>query len=158
MGKARLIPSIELVRQFHEAFNHPIAERPTEGSEALRRLRATLVLEEALEFAEACGYEVTLSLSGKPVLSTSPTTRHDLVAMADALGDLEYVVQGANLAFGLPSRTIFEEIHRSNMSKLGHDGKPIYRDDGKVLKSTRYTPPALEPIILLAASQESPGD
>lgn len=68
----------------------------------------------------------------------------DLIGIADALADLAYVVVGAAVAFGIPLDRVFDEVHRSNMSKLGEDGKPIYREDGKVLKGPNYTPPDIE--------------
>lgn len=117
-----------LVREFHEAFGHPIAERPTLVSNALGDLRSALIAEEASEYGDAL-------------------ESRDLVEVADALGDLLYVVYGAALVHGLPIGEIFEEIHRSNMSKLGEDGKPIYREDNKVLKGPNFTPPNLREII-----------
>ena len=71
----------------------------------------------------------------------------DIVEIADALTDILYVTYGAGNAFGIDLDTCFTEVHRSNMSKLGIDGKPIYREDGKVLKGRGYTPPQLAKII-----------
>lgn len=74
--------------------------------------------------------------------------RGDLVGIADALADLAYVVIGAAVAHGLTRfPEIFAEIHRSNMSKLGVDGNPLLRADGKVLKSPDYSPPDLERFV-----------
>ena len=71
----------------------------------------------------------------------------DLVEVADALTDLLYVVYGAGAAFGLKLDKCFEEVHNSNMSKLGVDGKPIHRDDGKVLKGPNFREPDLKAIV-----------
>ena len=72
---------------------------------------------------------------------------HHLVGIADALTDILYVTYGAGHAFGINLDECFEEVHESNMSKLGPDGKPIYRDDGKVMKGPDYREPDLRKII-----------
>tara|TARA_R110002050_G_scaffold300621_1_gene471010 strand:+ start:40030 stop:40431 length:402 start_codon:yes stop_codon:yes gene_type:complete len=73
----------------------------------------------------------------------------DLVEIADALGDMMYILAGTMLAHGMQSKmeAVFTEIHRSNMSKLDNQGKPIYRADGKVLKGPNYSPPELSGIL-----------
>jgi predicted HAD superfamily Cof-like phosphohydrolase len=73
----------------------------------------------------------------------------DVVEIADALGDMLYILTGTMLAHGMQDKmeTVFTEIHRSNMSKLDADGKPIYRADGKVLKGPYYSPPELKNLI-----------
>ena len=73
----------------------------------------------------------------------------DLVGVADALTDLLYVVYGAGHAYGLDLDACFREVQRSNMSKLGEDGKPIYRDDGKVLKGPDYSEPDIKSVLQL---------
>lgn len=73
---------------------------------------------------------------------------HNIVEIADALADMLYVIHGTALVYGIDLRDCFDEVHRSNMSKLGLDGKPIYRPDGKVLKGPNYSPPNLVPIVL----------
>ena len=70
-----------------------------------------------------------------------------LVDIADALSDILYVVYGAGHAFGIDLDKCFDEVHRSNMSKLGEDGKPIYRDDGKVLKGKNFQEPNLKEVM-----------
>lgn len=153
-GEIADIPNISKVQvnQFHLAFNHPIATTPTVGSAELRELRVKLILEEALEFAAACGFEVIASTGSEQSKVASiylvSIGHPDLVEMADALGDLDYVVQGANLAFGIPSEEVMAEIHASNMSKLGEDGRPIYREDGKVLKGPNYFKPDLAKLLI----------
>ena len=71
----------------------------------------------------------------------------DIVEIADALTDILYVVYGAGHAFGIDLDECYAEVHRSNMSKLGEDGKPIYREDGKVLKGPNYFHPNLKDIL-----------
>lgn len=142
------------VLAFHLTFNHPIREYPYEGTEAERRLRAKLILEEAFEFANACGFVVMVRASGAEhateiddvVLEPSGLTPN-LTEMADGLADLLVVTHGANLVFGVPERAVFNEVHASNMSKLGGDGKPIYREDGKILKGPGYFKPDIASIL-----------
>ena len=71
----------------------------------------------------------------------------DIVAVADALTDILYVVYGAGAAFGINLDACFHEVHSSNMSKLGEDGKPIYREDGKVMKGPNFREPDLKTIV-----------
>jgi predicted HAD superfamily Cof-like phosphohydrolase len=94
----------------------------TEIDKSLARLRIALLEEEVSEF-------VTASEQG------------DLIGIADALADIVYVVYGTALTYGIDLGPVLQEVHRSNMSKLTSDGKPLIRDDGKVLKSEQYFPP-----------------
>ena len=71
----------------------------------------------------------------------------DIVAVADALTDILYVTYGAGHAFGINLDKCFTEVQRSNMSKLGEDDKPIYREDGKVMKGPNFSEPDLENIL-----------
>lgn len=103
-------------------------EMDAEKDEALKKLRYELVREEVEELADA--FEA-----------------NDIVGVADALTDILYVVYGAGHAFGINLDDTFAEVQRSNMSKLGADGQPIFRDDGKVLKGPNYTPPDLKKIL-----------
>lgn len=93
-------------------------------------LRYELMREENKEFLEAIMNE-------------------DPVEVADAVGDMLYILLGTILDLGLQNKIedIFNEIHRSNMSKLGEDSKPIYREDGKLLKGPNFTPPNLVQFI-----------
>jgi predicted HAD superfamily Cof-like phosphohydrolase len=81
---------------------------------------------------------------------------HDLVEVADALSDLMYVVLGTYVSHGLQdlAEALFAEVHRSNMSKLDENGQVIYRADGKVLKSARWSPPNLEAVLARATVAE----
>lgn len=137
--------SINIVREFHQTFGHPVADKPTAATKELRELRVRLIAEELVEYADALGVELTIEPAGTTheveVSAFATDMAVNLVEAADALGDLDYVVQGANLIHGFPAEKIVAEIHRSNMSKLGEDGKPIYREDGKVLKGPNYFKP-----------------
>lgn len=144
------------VREFHEAFGHPVMAKPTVPVIDARVLRVRLIAEELIELAEACGVNLRINCDVAPTegmkthaLDVWPANEDkcDLVECADALGDLRYVVDGGNLIFGFPGEAVLAEIHRSNMSKLGEDGKPIYREDKKVLKGPDYTPPDIQTTI-----------
>ena len=116
------------VWHFMYSFGQEVLTKPTLPNDDLAELRVDLIQEEVDELQEA--------LAAK-----------DIVEIADALTDILYVTYGAGHAFGIDLDTCFTEVHRSNMSKLGIDGKPIYREDGKVLKGRGYTPPQLAKII-----------
>lgn len=122
------------VGRFHQAFGLPRASQPTTDIPAeLAKLRVELLMEEVGEFAEA-------------------TTARDIVGIADALADILYVAYGAAITYGIDLDAVLREVHRSNMSKLDEHGKPVYRDDGKVLKSARYTPPDISRILFFQPS------
>ena len=116
------------VWQFMHSFGQETLMKPTLPDVDLAELRLDLIQEEVDELAQAI-------------------IDQDIVEIADALTDILYVTYGAGHAFGIDLDTCFTEVHRSNMSKLGVDGKPIYRQDGKVLKGRGYTPPQLAKII-----------
>lgn len=123
--------AIRKVQQFHEAFGVPVAPRPTADlPPEVRALRARLLAEELAEYEAAAA-------------------AGDIVAVADALTDLAYVLFGTYLAHGLQevADALFDEVHRSNMSKLDENGQAIYRADGKVLKSSRFSEPDLKTIL-----------
>ena len=150
--------TLSLVAQFHTTFKHPIAVNPAIPDENRCKLRVALIAEELKEF------EVAI-------------LENDIVAVADALCDIQYVLSGAILEFGLADKfkSLFEEVQRSNMSKacnseaealetIAHykqkDGTECYfkeeagkwliyrKSDNKTLKSIRYSPADLEPILL----------
>jgi predicted HAD superfamily Cof-like phosphohydrolase len=115
--------------EFHKAFNLPARETPGIGiDEALAQLRVALLEEEVAEFVTA-------------------SADKDLIAIADALADIVYVAYGTALTYGIDLNAVLHEVHRSNMSKLGRDGKPILRNDGKVVKSERYFRPDIASIL-----------
>lgn len=108
--------NFERVRQFHERFGHPVATVPAfPDSPTLRYLRVDLIREE---FAELQTAEVT----------------DDLAEVADALTDMLYVIYGMGHVYGIDLDKCFQCVHESNMAKLGPDGKPIVRADGKIMK------------------------
>jgi len=119
---------IEQVRRFHDAFGIKNNYTPHAVLESdVIHLRHRLMHEENEEYLEAC-------------------KNGDLVEIADAIGDMMYILCGTILSHGLQDKMedIFEEIQRSNMSKLGIDGKPIYREDGKILKGPNYFKPDIK--------------
>lgn len=134
------------VSEFHRAFGQSIGDKPKVPDDATVKLRAKLVLEEAFEFLEALAggpyHDVIADMKGKAMnVVAAMDVDVDLVAAADALADLDYVAEGSRLAFGIDGAPIAAEVHRSNMGKLGPDGKPIIREDGKRLKPPGWTPP-----------------
>jgi ADP-ribose pyrophosphatase YjhB (NUDIX family)/NTP pyrophosphatase (non-canonical NTP hydrolase) len=117
----------EMVREFHRAFDVPVAAvanpRPAEWADRISFLR-----EEFDEYVEAA-------------------RAGDLAAVADALADMVYVIHGTALAYGIPLDEVVAEVHRSNMSKLGPDGRAILRVDGKVVKGPGYEVPEIAAIV-----------
>ncbi len=143
-------PISELVAEFHDAFNVPAPYRPSEIEPDREKMRLRIDLEEFLELVEACGME--LFAHGHPVALENcafiPNGKApDPVEIADALGDGVYVKYGHAIERGIPLDDVLREIHRSNMSKLGDDGKPILRDDGKILKGPNYSPPDIAKVL-----------
>ncbi|MBR99681.1 MAG: hypothetical protein CMC57_06935 [Flavobacteriaceae bacterium] len=119
------------VEDFHNAFGLGVAKKPTiDLSKETIKLRFDLMKEENEEYFEAA-------------------KRNDMVEVADALGDMLYILCGTILSHGMQDKIheIFEEIQTSNMSKLGDDGKPIYRKDGKVMKGPKYFKPNIRAIL-----------
>ena len=121
--------ALALVKEFHDSFEIPVRNTPTANiPEAAMRFE--IMREENEEYKEA--FE-----------------QADLVEIADALGDQLYVLCGTILAHGLQDKImdVLHEIHRSNMSKLDENGRPIRREDGKVLKGDAFSRPNLGPIL-----------
>lgn len=143
------------VREFHDAFGHPVQYGPVVPTLEHRLLRVKLIAEELTELAQASGVSLNICPNGKDYrvdVNEAPNVTVDLVECADALGDLRYVVDGSNLVYGFPGEAVLAEIHRSNMSKLDADGKPIYREDGKVMKGPDYTPPDIASVLRKVAA------
>lgn len=137
--------SYDRVKEFMLKFGHPVLNKPTEIDDAAwLHMRLELIREELGELYEACGYETG---EWNEVVPVRQMDTMDLVGVADALGDLEYVVNGMALGTGIPLPEVVAEIHRSNMTKLGEDGKPIFREDGKILKGPDYEEPQLRPVL-----------
>lgn len=121
---------LSAVEDFHNTFLQENGHEPMLIPEKVYALRFALMKEENEEYLEACNEK-------------------DLVKIADALGDQLYILCGTILKHGLQHKIeeVFDEIQRSNMSKLDHDGKPVFRDDGKILKGPNYTPPNIGAIL-----------
>ena len=116
------------VKKFMEVFGQEVKTKAEFPSEKIIKLRYNLIKEELDEFEEA--------LKDK-----------NLKEAADALTDILYVTYGAGHAFGIDLDKCFDEVQRSNMSKLGEDGKPIYNEHGKVMKGPKYFQPNLGKFI-----------
>lgn len=144
------------VKAFHAAFKRPIATLPTlhnfgdadrtalhfhlrnvvqtleqttkVPTTGLRALRIKLLLEEVAEYVQA---EIDDSL----------------VSMADGLTDIHYIAAGTEVAYGIPGKKVFDHVHDTNMAKLGPDGLPICREDGKVMKPEGWVPPNIEQFL-----------
>ncbi|MDF2448122.1 MAG: hypothetical protein K0R26_626 [Bacteroidota bacterium] len=125
-----LLNKIMHVHHFHETFQIGNADKPTLINERDYTLRYNLIKEENEEYLEAC-------------------KNGDLVEIADALGDQLYILFGTILKHGLQHKIeeVFDEIQRSNMSKLDENGQPIFREDGKILKSNLYFRPDIQRIL-----------
>lgn len=120
--------NFERVRAFNAAFRVPMHETPTLLAPDAEDLCFDLISEECQELEMA-------------------SLARDIVEIADALTDILYVVYGMGAKMGIDLDATFREVHRSNMSKLGPDGQPIFRSDGKVLKGPDYSPPDLLPLL-----------
>src|SRR3954469_7238429 len=123
---------INKVKEFHEVFGLEYHEQPTVNiSDRIIELRHRLMQEENDEYLEAA-------------------KARDLTLIADALGDKLYILCGTIIAHGLQHKIVevFNEIHRSNMSKLDENGKPIYREDGKIMKSSNYFLPDINKVLM----------
>lgn len=132
-----------LVRQFHETYNLPVVTTGPNIENERMHMRLSLILEETSELVRALygtkAYDI-LQNAFKQLRDADESAR-DIVEVADALADLTYVVYGMALEAGISLPAVLAEVQASNMSKLGSDGKPIYRDDGKVLKGPGFFPP-----------------
>jgi len=127
----------EMVKEFHKAFNLPYPDTiTTEPEESVLKLRLALIEEEFKEiFEELYGYRI------------GEDDNINVQGVAKEIADLLYVTYGFAATLGIPINQVFEEVHKSNMTKLGDDGKPVYRDDGKVLKSKNYRSPNLDAVL-----------
>ena len=123
---------IEAVTKFHESYGLGIEHTPKANlPKNISELRFSLMKEENEEYLQAAQDQ-------------------DLIEIGDALGDMLYILCGTIIAHGFQDKieSIFDEIQRSNMSKLGADGKPIFRKDGKVMKGPNYFKPDLKKILV----------
>jgi predicted HAD superfamily Cof-like phosphohydrolase len=122
---------LDAVKLFHTTYGLGVSEEmKADLGTQKNNLRFELMKEENEEYLEA-------------------VQNNDIVEIADALGDMLYILCGTILEHGLQHKieAVFDEIQRSNMSKLGEDGKPIYREDGKVMKGPNYFKPNFEAIL-----------
>ena len=122
---------IEAVKIFHEIYKLSYEENPTTeiGLDKIK-LRFNLMAEENQEYLQAA-------------------KNNDLIEVADALGDMLYILCGTIIEHGMQDKIeeVFNEIQKSNLSKLGKDGKPIYRNDGKVMKGPNYFKPNISKVL-----------
>lgn len=127
---SKLHEKIKSVEEFHNVFQIGNADEMRLIDEKEYTLRYNLIKEENEEYLEAC-------------------KNGDLVEIADALGDQLYILFGTILKHGLQHKIeeVYDEIHRSNMSKLDENGQPIFREDGKILKSSLYFKPDIKRIL-----------
>tara|TARA_R100000664_G_C2735901_1_gene125364 strand:+ start:642 stop:1037 length:396 start_codon:yes stop_codon:yes gene_type:complete len=116
------------VKIFMKTFGHKVHDTPTFPDEDTSKLGMLLLEEELAEFYKALAEK-------------------DIIGIADGLTDLLYVVYGIGHSFGIDLDPLFTEVHKSNMSKLDDEGKPIYRKDGKILKGPSYKPPDIEGVL-----------
>jgi predicted HAD superfamily Cof-like phosphohydrolase len=122
---------IECVKKFHEIYKLNYKKTPTAKlNDEKIELRFNLMAEENQEYLEAAN-------------------NNDLIEVADALGDMLYILCGTIIEHGMQDKIeeVFDEIQRSNMSKLGNDGNPIFREDGKVMKGPNYFKPNISKIL-----------
>ena len=120
--------NFEKVKKFMSTFGQEVKDRAEFPDDKIVNLRIKLIEEELQELKDAI-------------------KNKDIVEVADALTDILVVTYGGAVAWGLEIDKCFNEVHRSNMSKLSADGKPIYNDYGKVMKGPNYSPPDLKKFI-----------
>ena len=123
-----IMSNFESVKIFMQKFGQEVKNKSEFPKENIIKLRYNLIKEELDEFKDAIN-------------------KKDIKEVADALTDILYVTYGAGHAFGINLDKCFEEVQKSNMSKLGEDGKPIYNDLGKVMKGPKYFKPDLSKYI-----------
>jgi len=120
--------NFEDVKKFMKTFGQKLITKPQFPEEKTMKLRFDLIKEELNELEQAM-------------------KQKDLTEVADALTDILYVTYGAGLAYGIDLDKCFKEVQRANMSKLSEDGKPIYNENGKVMKGPNYTKPNLKQFV-----------
>ena len=120
--------NFQKVKVFMETFGQEVKDKPSFSTDKINKLRLDLIKEELNELTEAMNSK-------------------DLLEVADALTDILYVTYGAGHAFGIDLDKCFEEVQNSNMSKLDENGKPIYNENGKVMKGPNYFKPDLSKFV-----------
>ena len=146
------------VREFHEAAGVVTPDTPRIPEDARIKLRANLITEEFCEFIVSIYPQFKDVQHGALLFRLKQAMEHmqpkvDLVAMADALADLDYVVEGTRLVFGIDGGPVAEEVHRSNMTKFGPGSWK--REDGKVMKPPDWQSPDIEGVLQIQAIAES---
>ena len=141
---------MELVQEFHRTYSMPIRsfDEPTLSYDRLD-MRMSLIAEEFAELVGAVYGQAArdeIESSYRRAVAADDGAR-DTVEAADALADLVYVIYGMALETGIDLAAVLAEVQRSNMSKLGVDGRPVHREDGKVLKGPDYFPPNVEAVL-----------
>lgn len=116
------------LKEFHSTYEVYASDEPHLPAEDIRELRRKLMKEEYEEYVK--GEE-----------------ENDLVQIADAIADIIYIALGTAVSYGIPFDKVWKEVHASNMSKLGPDGKPIRREDGKILKGPNFFEPKIAEIL-----------
>lgn len=118
----------QAVKEFQTAVGQNVGTRPEFPNEEERVLRRKLLKEEVEEYFDG-------------------EDKDDLENVAKELADIIYIVCGTAVSYGIPLDRVFDEVHRSNLSKLGEDGKPLRREDGKILKGPNYSLPDIKSIL-----------
>lgn len=141
-----------LVREFHETYNLPIVTDTPSVDRPRVNMRMKLIAEEFAELVGAVygkNARKTIEDAYQKAVSLDDQTR-DVIESADALADLTYVIYGMALEMGIPLSKVLSQVQASNLSKLDANGKPIYREDGKVLKGPDFFPPNIAQALGLA--------
>jgi predicted HAD superfamily Cof-like phosphohydrolase len=138
---SKLYEKIKSVEEFHVTFKIGNAHETKLIDERDYTLRYNLIKEENEEYLEAC-------------------KNGDIVEIADAIGDQLYILFGTILKHGLQHKIeeVYDEIHRSNMSKLDEKGEPVFREDGKILKSNLYFKPDIKKVLGISTPGNFPTD
>ena len=131
----------DLVRQFHEVYGLPIQHDEPEVERERVHMRMRLIYEEVSELTGAVYGDKARRMLEETISSLPDDGTRDTIETADALADLIYVIYGMALECGISLPAVLREVQASNLSKLDGEGKPIYREDGKVLKGDNFFPP-----------------
>lgn len=138
----------EMVKEFHQTYGQPVKESIAPVPRELAQQRLRLIMEEH--------EEVLVEL--RKIIANADKDRERQeeaqILLAKELADLLYVVHGTAVSFGINLPAVMRAVHESNMSKLGADGKPIYREDGKVLKGPNYFEPDVKACLNLTIDGE----
>jgi hypothetical protein len=148
-NKSRIYQQVE---DFHRTFGHPT------GGHTLNNPNDTKTLQGRLDFIAEEFFELLTSIVGeehvKPVsdayhnnIKVTPDSPRDVIEFTDALADLVFLIYGTAIIYNIPLDDVLDEVYSSNMSKLDENGNPIYREDGKIMKSHLFTPPRIKVVL-----------